>query len=72
MTSEELTRMLIQIVNDAPPDELERQIRELTPLNDEQAKRLAAAIVTHGKLQKEVAEIADKGGVVDIPPEIAG
>lgn len=61
--------MLVQIVNNAPPTELENQIREHTGLSPDQAKHLAQAILAHEKLAKEVAEMEAKGIVVDVPAE---
>lgn len=72
MTTDELTRMLVQIVNNSAPEELAAQIAKLTPLSPEQAAELAKAIATHGALQREVAALEAAGLGVEVPSELAG
>jgi len=64
-----MVRILIEIVNEAPPAELARQIQALTPLSEGQALALAEVIVTHGELMADAKAIEANGWGVGIPSE---
>lgn len=69
MTTDELTAVLVQIVNKQPPRELAKLIRESAGLTEEQAGRVADAVETYCTLREEVKAIEAEGGQVEIPPE---